>query len=137
MQGPIANDAHRHYGIRDYLALCLTRGQRYRVIRQFVDLDGDNHPVGEEWFFVSSGFVPYDDLWSLFVAFDDGQEWCIPLHAKKQTATVHNVEEFVKSVAGEIRDDLFATARCVECLAPLERSHPNHCLKCHRVWTTA
>jgi hypothetical protein len=137
MQGPITNGPDRHsLNGRDVLE-CLTRGQRYRVVRPFTDLDGDKHSVGEEWFFVGSGFLPYDNLLSIFVADDSGQEWCIQLHDKEQSASVTNIEKFVRSVAGEIREDLFATARCVECLAPLERSHPNHCLKCHRVWTTA
>ncbi len=32
----------------------LVRGERYRVIKPFRDADGDEHPIGEEWIFVSS-----------------------------------------------------------------------------------
>jgi hypothetical protein len=39
-------------------------GQRYRVIRPFVDYDRDVHPMGEEWIFLGCQFVPYHGPWS-------------------------------------------------------------------------
>ena len=55
----------------------LEAGKRYRVIREFTDFDGDVHRVGEEWTFLGSSFVPYEDGLSLFVSFDGASEWQI------------------------------------------------------------
>ena len=55
----------------------LTAGERYRVRRAFTDFDGDTHRPGEEWTFLGSSFLPYDDGLSLFVSFDGEQEWQI------------------------------------------------------------
>jgi hypothetical protein len=57
----------------------LEAGKRYRVVRPFVDHDGDAHPAGEAWTFLGSNFVPYDDGLSLFVSLDHAQEWQIRL----------------------------------------------------------
>lgn len=57
----------------------LRAGRRYRVTSAFVDYDRDLHPVGETWFFLGASFLPYDDGVSLFVSFDEGQEWQIRL----------------------------------------------------------
>jgi hypothetical protein len=58
----------------------LRRGQRYRVVQSFRDFDGDEHPVGETWFFVGYNFLPYDDGLSLFVSMDGSHEWHIRMH---------------------------------------------------------
>ena len=58
---------------------CVVRGQRYRVIKAFRDFDGAEHPVGEEWRFIGSSFLPYEDGLSVFVEDADGSEWHIRL----------------------------------------------------------
>lgn len=52
-------------------------GQRYQVILQFSDFDGDVHPVGEEWTFRGYSFLPHDDGLSLFVSLSGSAEWHI------------------------------------------------------------
>lgn len=52
-------------------------GARHRVIRPFVDFDGDTHPWGETWIFLGSAFAPRDDGVSLFVSLDGQDEWHI------------------------------------------------------------
>jgi hypothetical protein len=52
----------------------LVIGQRYRVVKQFSDYDKGVHPVGEEWTFLGSNFVPYEDGMSFFVSPDGTRE---------------------------------------------------------------
>ncbi len=44
----------------------------YVVVQAFGDFDGAEHKVGENWTFIGSSFLPYDDGLSLF-AMIDGQ----------------------------------------------------------------
>jgi hypothetical protein len=55
----------------------LHRGGRYRVVKPFRDFYGDEHPIGEAWFFLGYNFLPYEDGLSLFVSIDGRQEWHI------------------------------------------------------------
>ena len=57
----------------------LTAGQKYRVVREFQDYDRQLHPEGEEWVFLRSSFLPYDDGMSWFVSIDGEHEWQIRL----------------------------------------------------------
>lgn len=57
----------------------LVAGRTYRVVQSFTDYDGDLHPAGESWTYLSHNFVPYDDGLSLFVSLDGAQEWQIRL----------------------------------------------------------
>jgi len=52
----------------------LEAGKRYKVVAEFTDFDGAVHRPGEEWTFLGSSFLPYDDGLSLFVSPDDSQE---------------------------------------------------------------
>ena len=52
----------------------LKAGTRYRVTRSFVDFDGHTHAVGEEWTFLGTSFLPYDDGLSVFIADETGRE---------------------------------------------------------------
>ncbi|RZL08985.1 MAG: DUF3601 domain-containing protein [Hymenobacter sp.] len=45
----------------------LTPGQRYCVVREFVDYDHQVHLVGETWIFECTNFVPYEDGLTLHV----------------------------------------------------------------------
>ncbi len=51
----------------------LTPGRHYRVIREFRDYDGGDHPVGETWLFKGASFLPYEDGLSLFISPDGTQ----------------------------------------------------------------
>ena len=42
-------------------------GQRYCVVRAFVDYDHQVHPIGETWVFKCTNFVPYEDGLTLHV----------------------------------------------------------------------
>ena len=52
----------------------LEAGKRYKVVAEFTDFDGDVHRPGEEWTFLGSSFLPYDDGLSLFVSPDGSRE---------------------------------------------------------------
>ncbi len=92
------------------------RGQRYRVIKQFVDGDEDSHPVGEEWLFLGAMFDRQFDDYVLCVQSSSGQEWAIKLNArparKHESDVVDNFLDFVAPVEGD------GTARIVP---PAER----------------
>ena len=45
-------------------------GKRYRVIKAFKDFDRQDHPIGEEWTYIGTAFLPYDDGRSIFVSLD-------------------------------------------------------------------
>lgn len=55
----------------------LVPGRRYRVVKAFKDFDREDHPVGEEWVYLGTAFLPYDDGRSIFVSFDGVREWMI------------------------------------------------------------
>ncbi|HVR06579.1 MAG TPA: hypothetical protein VMW75_00905 [Thermoanaerobaculia bacterium] len=61
----------------------LFRGRRYRVTKPFLDSDGDEHKMGEEWEFLGTLFSKFDDELTICVKRDDGREWAIPLVWKK------------------------------------------------------
>lgn len=62
----------------------LQPGKRYRVIKEFADFDRDAHPVGEEWTFLCTAFLPYDDGRSLFVSADGEREWHIRMQDREE-----------------------------------------------------
>jgi hypothetical protein len=134
MRGPLPPDSFSGRAERDPLGECLTRGQRYRVQKRFIDLDGTVHRPGQEWFFVGSCYSRYDRLLTIFVADDDTREWAIELHWDK---VVDDFRVYVASIAGQIREEYFATARCPECGSQRDRSCPSKCPKCHRVLSLA
>lgn len=57
----------------------LVPGQRYRVVRAFVDFDGCTHPVDETWQYTGSNYSAYHEGLSLFVSLDGESEWHIRL----------------------------------------------------------
>jgi hypothetical protein len=75
----------------------LAAGQRYRVIREFVDFDGDLHPAGEGWTFLGQNFLPFDDGLSLFVSLDGEREWHIRLQwrPEAQAAVIDSLHDHV------------------------------------------
>ena len=62
----------------------LTPGRRYHVVQAFSDHDAVHHPVGETWTFLRSGFLPYEDGLSLFVATPEGSERHIRLQGRPE-----------------------------------------------------
>ncbi|HMD54883.1 MAG TPA: hypothetical protein VKJ65_10070 [Phycisphaerae bacterium] len=83
MQGPYPNGTSWYLEIPptewDWERDRLIRGERYRIIKPFVDADGDEHPIGEEWLFLRAMYSQFDDLLTLCVCFPSGDEWKIPL----------------------------------------------------------
>ena len=64
-------------GPQSYLSL--EAGRRYTVVCAFKDFDGDEHPVGETWTFLTHSYIPYHNGLSLFISLDGEQEWQLPL----------------------------------------------------------
>jgi hypothetical protein len=92
-----------HFGVQaaeSVMHLDLEPGRRYRVIKAFVDHDRDAHPVGEEWTFLRSAFVPYHSGMSWFVSFDGAQETHIRLQAipEEQGEILDNLAEYLVAV---------------------------------------
>jgi hypothetical protein len=77
MHGPYAAIDRQRTNGRNQKFDFLEAGKRYRVCAEFRDFDGDVHVPGEEWTFLGSSFLPYEDGLSLFVSLDDTQEWQI------------------------------------------------------------
>jgi hypothetical protein len=77
--------------------MLLRAGQRYAVVTPFTDYDGDQHPVGESWIFLSQYFLPYDDGLSLFVSIDGSSEWHIRLQwrPEAQGQIIEHLHKFV------------------------------------------
>lgn len=73
-------------------------GGRYIVAEAFTDYDGDLHPPGESWTFLTQHFVPYHDGLSLFVSLDGEREWQIRLHwtPEGQGAVIDALESIVR-----------------------------------------
>jgi hypothetical protein len=78
----------------------LKAGERYRVRVEFVDFDGDVHPVGEEWAFLGSSFLPYEDGLSLFVSLDGSREWHIRMQwrPEAQGEIIDGLSRYVEAV---------------------------------------
>ena len=78
----------------------LQPGYRYRVTRPIVDYDGQTHPVGEEWTFLRSSFLPYEDGLSLFVRPDEGPERQIRLQWREeaQGALIDALHSYLEAV---------------------------------------
>lgn len=69
---------------REFTAAELVPGVVYRVTWPFRDYDGDVHPVGESWRFISKSFLPYEDGLTLIVE-KDGQEVWLRLQWRDDT----------------------------------------------------
>ena len=76
----------------------LRPGARYEVVVPFVDYDGDTHPEGEVWTYLTHSFLPYDDGLSLFVRVDGDKEWQIRLQwlPESQAAVIDQLERHVR-----------------------------------------
>lgn len=79
--------------------LHLKCGKRYRVVKAFKDFDGAEHPVGEEWTYIGTAFLPYDDGRSIFVSLDGDREWHIRMQdrAEEQGPILDKLYEYVAS----------------------------------------
>lgn len=82
--------------------LFLNAGERYRVVRTFVDYDGYVHSVGEEWTFLGFAFLPVDDGLSWFVSLDGIDEWHIRMQctAEEQGEVVENLSLYIVAIVG-------------------------------------
>lgn len=78
----------------------LIAGQKCRVVKGFVDADGDQHKIGAEWVFVCTMFDRQSDTLTLCIRKDDGTEWQIPLSWKSpaQDAVIENLKSFITHV---------------------------------------
>jgi hypothetical protein len=62
----------------------LIAGSSYRVVKEFVDYDGQPHSIGETWRFIAHSFLPYDDGLTLFVE-RDGRNHTFRLQWREET----------------------------------------------------
>jgi hypothetical protein len=103
MNGPYAPGTCNpvaHSSQWDWEGKHLIRGQQYRVVKPFVDADGDHHLTGEEWVFLMGMFSRFDDELTLCVRLAPGDEWKIPLLWKPeaQQAVIENFLHHVTPV---------------------------------------
>ncbi len=78
----------------------LLAGKNYKVVHEFVDHDGQLHPVGESWLFMGYSFLPYEDGLSLFVSLDGLREWHIPMQwrEEEQGPIIDKLESHVQEI---------------------------------------
>lgn len=78
----------------------LIRGKKYRVTKDFVDLDGDIHRAGEEWLFVAGLFSKFDDEITICIHQEGNEDWKIPLSldSKKQGLVIENIQDYVSPI---------------------------------------
>lgn len=76
----------------------LAPGKRYCVAKSFVDYDGEIHPIGENWIYLSHSFLPHDDGLSLFVSLDGERQRQIRLQWRddQQGALIENLEDYIR-----------------------------------------
>jgi len=75
-------------------------GKRYRVVKAFKDFDGGIHPIGEEWTYIGTAFLPYDDGRSIFVSVDGEREWHIRMQDREeeQRGILDALHEYVAAI---------------------------------------
>lgn len=79
----------------------LTPGQRYRVVREFIDYDRLVHPVGETWVFEHTNFVPYEDGLTLHVSLGGlPMVYRLQWRPEEQAAIIENFTNFVVACQG-------------------------------------
>ncbi|HEY4145301.1 hypothetical protein [Pinirhizobacter sp.] len=76
----------------------LVRGKQYRVVKAFVDADGDAHPVGEKWTFISADFSKFDDQIQIVVHLLEGTDWKIPLiwKSEMQAVIIEHIQSYLQ-----------------------------------------
>ena len=55
------------------------QGALYQVSQSFLDSDGDEHAVGEQWTFIGTQYSKFDDELTICTRKLNGEEWKIPL----------------------------------------------------------
>ncbi len=105
MLGPFAPGTYSQPTSRRADPCPLVPGQRYRVIAPFTDFDGAVHSIGEQWYFIGSNFLPYDDGQSIFVADSERFEWHIRLcwTPDQQAHICEHLLAYVEPVVGDVQ----------------------------------
>lgn len=74
----------------------LIPGQRYCVVQEFSDYDGQAHPVGESWVFEATNFLPYEDGLALHVSLGGlPVAYRLQQRPEAQAALIENFTNFV------------------------------------------
>jgi hypothetical protein len=79
--GTLVNSVTRvqgHWESRSFV-----RGEIYRVVKSFVDAEGDPHLVGESWIFIGAMFSKFDNELTVCIRLMSGEEWKFSLIWKK------------------------------------------------------
>lgn len=74
------------------------RDASYRVIKQFVDADGHEHPPGEEWRFITGMFDRQYGRVELCIGLSSGEEWILPLKWASQDKIIENYRDYFAPV---------------------------------------
>lgn len=75
----------------------LVQGQLYRVVTAFVDADGDEHPVDEEWEYLGGAFNKFYNEVEFWIRRASGEEWMIPLiwHPDNQQDVIEHTQRYI------------------------------------------
>ena len=74
----------------------LVRGRWYRVVKPFLDSEGDEHAMSEEWSFIGSSFSRFDNEVTLFIQLASREEWEFSLSWNKQKDVIENWQNYVE-----------------------------------------
>jgi len=86
-KGFLTNDmSKKNYGI-------FIPNEKYKIIKEFNDYDGDTVKFGDEWEYITYSFLPYDSGLTLFFSKNGRDEWQIRLrdHKNDQTKIINNL----------------------------------------------
>ena len=77
-------------------SLRLKQGQRYVVTKAFVDYDKIVHPIGEEWIYLGTNFLPYEDGLTLHVV-EGGvsRDYRLQWRSEQQAKIIENFNTYV------------------------------------------
>lgn len=104
MQGPLEQEhilSRVAVGFRH-----LIPGRRYSVLQDFVDCDGDLHPVGERWTFLGCNELESGDGVSLFVSPCSGWMFILRLvnDSRHRNHALRDLAYFIGPVGDEPQD---------------------------------
>ena len=80
--------------------LNLSQGQKYKVIKPFIDFDKIVHPMGETWIFITTNFLPYDDGLTLHVQAENSLDeivYRLQWREEEQAEIIENFRDYVEA----------------------------------------
>jgi Domain of unknown function (DUF3601) len=80
--------------------LNLIPGQKYKVIKSFIDYDRHVHEVGNTWTFVETNFLPYEDGLTVHIRLDNNPKvllFRLQWRQEEQANIIENFRDFVEA----------------------------------------